>query len=170
MFKDKDIYVFVRFGGLDLKNQKGYGKSDSYHTPPATRGIYAMPKIAQEFFLVGSLDKTQPGLFSKNNRYIENYWRDKLRQIRKEFRKDDGFIWHHLGEYTNQKDIIQRNGSWVKTDIKTWAKAFSKMSTILRCGRAKYDLDMDINSVYNGKGIIGNYSKDHCEVFFDEKV
>lgn len=171
MLKGKDIYTFVRFGGLDLKNQKGYSKApETYHQPPTSRGFYAMPKIAQEFFLIGSLNSTQPGIFAKDSANVEKYWRDKLRQIRKEFRKVDGEIWHHLEEYTDMKDILQRHGSWVKTDIRTWAKAFSKMSTIMRYGRAKYDLDNGTNQHGDGKGVVGWYSKDHCEVFFDEKV
>jgi hypothetical protein len=171
MIKGKDPYVFVRFGNLHLKRQRGYKKdSDSYHQPPSTRGFYAMPKIAQEFFLIGSIPKTQPGVFAKDSNSRENYWKTKLREIRKEFRKEDGEIWHHLEEYTDQKDILGRHGSWVKTDIKSWAKAFSKMSTIMRYGRPKYDLDNGMNQHGDGKGIIGWYSKDHCEVFFDEKV
>jgi hypothetical protein len=178
MLKGKDIYTFVRFGGLDLKNQKGFSQDpETYHEPPSSRGFYAMPKIAQEFFLVGSLSSTQPGVFAKSgensiNKKSENpnYWRDKLREIRKEFKKNDGEIWHHLEEYTNHKDILQRHGSWIKTDIKVWAKSFSKMSTILRYGRHKYDLDNGINQQGRGKGIVGWYSKDHCEVFFDEKI
>ena len=124
-----------------------------------------MPKIAQELFLVGSLESTQPGVFAKDGKNVENYWRDKLRQIRKEFRKTDGEIWHHLEEYTDHKDVLQRNGSWIKTDIKVWSKSFSKMSTILRCGRHK-----NLNGQIIPIGVIGIYSKDHCEVFFDEKV
>ena len=130
MLKGKDIFTFVRFGGLDLKNQKGFDKDDnSYHSPPSPRGFYAMPKIAQEFFLIGSLECTQPGIFRKsenNSIDSENYWKNKLRQIRKEFRKVDGEIWHHLEEYTNHKDILQRKGDWVKTDMKTWPKHFLK--------------------------------------------
>jgi len=166
MLKGKDIYTFVRFGGLDLKKQKGYSKTpETYHQPPASRGFYAMPKIAQELFLVGSLSSTQPGVFSKDSQNIENYWRDKLRQIRKEFKKTDGEIWHHLEEYTDHKDVLQRHGSWIKTDIKVWAKAFSKMSTIMKWGRNK-----DLGGEIYPRGITGMYSKDHCEVFFDEKV
>jgi hypothetical protein len=178
MLKGKDIFTFVRFGGLDLKNQKGFSKEDNnYHSPPTTRGFYAMPKIAQEFFLLGSLSSTQPGIFAKlGDNVVEkksknkNYWRDKLRQIRKEFRKTNGEIWHHLEEYTNHKDILQRHNSWIKTDIKTWAKSFSKMSTSMRYGRHKFDLENGVNVRGDGKGITGWYSKDHCEVFFDGKV
>jgi len=76
-----------------------------------------------------------------------------------------------LGYYwEDNKDILQRKGSWIKTDVKTWAKAFSKMSTILRYGRHKYNLENNINKRGDNKSIIGWYSKDFCEVFFDEKV
>ena len=44
------------------------------------------------------------------------------------------------------------------------------MSTSLRYGRMKYNLERGINITGDGKGITGWYSKDHCEVFFDEKV
>ncbi len=166
MLKGKDIFTFVRFGGLNLKNQKGFSKTpETYHQPPASRGFYAMPKIAQELFLVGSLDSTQPSVFAKDGKNVENYWRDKLRQIRKEFRKTEGEIWHHLEEYTDHKDILQRNGSWIKTDIKVWSKSFSKMSTKMKWGRSK-----DLGGEIFPRGITGIYSKDHCEVFFDEKV
>jgi hypothetical protein len=166
VLKGKDIFTFVRFGGLNLKNQKGFSKTpETYHQPPASRGFYAMPKIAQELFLVGSLDSTQPSVFAKDGKNVENYWRDKLRQIRKEFRKTEGEIWHHLEEYTDHKDILQRNGSWIKTDIKVWSKSFSKMSTKMKWGRSK-----DLGGEIFPRGITGIYSKDHCEVFFDEKV
>ena len=166
MLKGKDIYTFVRFGGLDLKNQKGFSISpETYHQPPASRGFYAMPKIAQELFLVGSLESTQPGVFAKDGKNVENYWRDKLRQIRKEFKKTEGEIWHHLEEYTDHKDILQINGSWIKTDIKVWSKSFSKMSTKMKWGRSK-----EMGGEIYPRGITGIYSKDHCEVFFDEKV
>lgn len=62
--KGKDLTVFVRFGGLNLKTQKGYGEL-SYHAPPAPRGIYAFPKVAQELFLIGSLASYQPGVMPK---------------------------------------------------------------------------------------------------------
>ena len=95
MLKGKDIFTFVRFGGLDLKNQNGFSQTpETYHQPPASRGFYAMPKIAQEFFLIGSLSSTQPGIFAKSGDNVinkkaqdPNYYKNKLRQIRKEFKK-----------------------------------------------------------------------------------
>jgi hypothetical protein len=57
--KGKNLNIFVRFGGLNLKKQEGYSNSpSSFHQPPASRGFYAMPKVAQEFFLIGSLDRS----------------------------------------------------------------------------------------------------------------
>jgi hypothetical protein len=67
MLKDKDIFTFVRFGGLDLKNQKGFSKNpETYHQPPASRGVYAMPKIAQEFFLISGMSSYQPNTVPKH--------------------------------------------------------------------------------------------------------
>jgi hypothetical protein len=153
--KGKDPFVFVRFGGLNLKKQKGYTSDTSqklYHSPPAPCGIYAMPKICQEFFLISSIEEFQPHVFPK--KFTDR--KKHLRLIRKEFRKDQGYVWHHLGDYCKQNEIVDRDGSWVKTDMKTWTCAFSKMSVILR--------------EKNYSGIVGYFSKDHCEVFFDEKI
>lgn len=172
--KNNNKYVFVRFGGLNIKKQKGFNQSpETFHEPPTNRGFYAMPKIAQEFFLIGSIDKTQKSIFAKENsdKYLlNNYHKKILRNIRKEFYKDNGYIWHHLGEYIKENEIISKHGSWVKTDMKTWGKAFSKMCTILKYGRHKYDLENGINSIFVTSGTTGSYSKDHCEVFFDQKV
>lgn len=42
MLKGKDIFTFVRFGGLDLKNQRGFSQDpETYHQPPAIIGIYS---------------------------------------------------------------------------------------------------------------------------------
>ena len=140
--KGKDLTTFVRFGGLDLKNQQGHGK-DNFHSPPATRGFYAFPKIAQSLFLIGS----------------------------KEFVKTDGDIWHHLGEYCKPNEVISRHNSWVKTSIATWQKAFSKSSLNNRYGEDfNGSTGRGENSINSTRGINGYYSKDEYEVFFDEKV
>ncbi|MDD5649045.1 MAG: hypothetical protein PHF86_01320 [Candidatus Nanoarchaeia archaeon] len=158
MYKDKDIFVFVRFGGLNLKTQEGFGEK-FYHSPPVSKGLYAMPKIAQELFLIGCIDKTQPGIFPKNINISDDKRKEIYRQIRKEFKKEEGCIWSHLGEYFKPNQILSIHNSWVKTSIKDWAKAFSKMSIILRS-----------EGLVFRSGITGCYSKDHCEVFFDEKI
>ncbi len=189
-FKGKDLTVFVRFGGLDPIKQKGYGK-ETYHSPPASRGFYAMPKVVQEFFLIGSLSSTQLYKFPKSPKYPEkgeNFEQDviKFREesdnfdwdkhnkrtdkiyslIRREFKKTTGNIWHHLGEYVDNNEVIERHDSWVKTTIQSWTKAFSRRSLNDRYGEDQFST----NNINKSRGIAGFYSKDHFEVFFDEKV
>lgn len=177
--KGKDLNTFVRFGGLSMKKQKGYG-SDTYHAPPTTRGFYAFPKISQEMFLVGSLDKTQPGILPKDPDWSkmsdeETKEYDKKRKqiysnIRKEFTKTSGNIWHHLIDFVKTSDIIDNHGSWVKTSIDAWQKAFSKSSLSDRYGTGWGNETRGEKSINKARGISGDYSKDHYEVFFDEKV
>lgn len=126
--KGKQLNIFVRFGGLNLKKQKGYSKKPTtFHQPPASRGFYAMPKIAQEFFLIGSLNKTQPENFPKypdidveNSENEFNFYDKRMdnvyTSIRKEFKvKNTVNIWHHLD--VKNYDILDRNGSWVKNNF-----------------------------------------------------
>lgn len=186
--KGKDLSVFVRFGNLDHNAiQKGFGK-DSFHAPPARRGFYAMPKIAQERFLIGSLPDTQPQHFPKNPKLFEKYptywvgtdpekdeiyrkFKEKVaksyEKIRREFVKRDGFIWHHLEDSVKNHQVVDRHGCWVKTSVKDWAKAFGKDVVKLRAQGGGFEGE--------GKGgqatrFFGGYSKDHYEVFIDEKI
>jgi hypothetical protein len=185
--KGKDLSIFVRFGGLDLKNQKGHTKNNpTYHSPPTTRGFYAFPKSMQELFLIGSMDKFQPHIFPKDKidwdklSYEEGEKQSqeldirhkKIRQrIRKEFVKTSGNIWHHLGDYCKPQEIIDTHGSWVKTTIQCWQKAFSKRSLNDRYGEDfGTGKGRGESSINNTRGLSGYYSKDDYEVFFDEKV
>lgn len=186
MLKDKDIYTFVRFGGLNLKKQKGYKTTlpepkpydlNWFHLPPASRGIYAMPKVAQEFFLIGSLGSFQHSVMPKEREYAHlssddkaKAWdkddkrkRDVLSMIRKEFRKDDGCVWHHLVSFCKHNEILTSHGCWVKTEMKAWGKAFRKASVTWRAETKKEGNYWD-NKPF---GCIGH---EHLEVFFDEKV
>jgi hypothetical protein len=173
--KNKKLNTFVRFGGLNLKKQKGFG-NDTFHSPPAPIGIYCMPLIAQELFLVGDLSYQKNVMPKAKKEYFdttegaENYEKrtKNIRRLkRKEFYKNTGNIWHHLREYTDNNEIIEEHNSWCKTSIKAWQKAFSKMSLNLRYGE---DDSFKITNINVARGITGYYSKDHCEVFFDEKV
>ena len=165
----------MRFGGVNIKKQKGFG-NDTYHSPPSTKGFYAFPLCAQEFFLIGSLGDFQKGTMPKSPKgenLLQEDWdnfrkRNKraLSVKRKEFIKKKGNIWHHLLEYSDRNEIIAEYGSWCKTSIKTWQKAFSRMSIECRYGEDSFKN----KSINNSRGIVGFYSKDHCEVFFDEKV
>lgn len=174
MLKGKKLTIFVRFGGLNIKPQKGFG-NNTYHSPPTTKGFYAMPLCVQEFFLIGSLDIYQKGTMPKkpkgdnitNEEWDTHYKRRKksLSVKRKQFTKTEGNIWHHLEEYTNKNEIVSSHNSWVKTSIKAWEKAFSKMTLHLRYGEGQF-----AEKTVNSSKFLGYYSKDHCEVFFDEKV
>lgn len=179
MIKGKNLNIFVRFGGLDLKTQKGYGKT-TYHAPPATRGFYAMPLVAQELFLVGSIGIYQKGTMPKEpktyNSWTEEQYslfekrRKKALSVRrKQFVKKEGNIWHHLENYVDRNEIIAVHNSWCKTTVKAWQKAFSKMSLESRYGE-KIGMDFSVSSINSTRGIVGMFSKDHCEVFIDEKV
>ena len=183
MPKGKDLYQFVRFGGLDLKNQKGYKKTGdkSFHSPPAKRGFYSMPKVAQEFFLISGMSAYQPGTVpgygNDSQHWTAEQWKDHekrykkaISSMRKEFTKKDGNVWHHLIEQTPINEIIDRDGAWIKTSLKAWRKAFGKMSIQNRYGESDRVIDTSVKSINDAKGITGWYSKDHCEVFFDEKV
>lgn len=197
MLKGKDLTVFVRYGGLDLKTQKGYKReAKTYHSPPAPRGFYAMPKIAQELFLIGSLGKTQPSSIPKEPRKkicgedengipicsppTEEEWTEYFKRhtraidlMRKEFKKTRGELWHHLGEYTDRSEVVATHGDWVKTSISAWKKAFSKMTLKFRYGENResgWNLSTKSINEPARSGLFGVYSLDHCEVFFDEKV
>ena len=97
---------------------------------------------------------------------FEKIEKSALRKLRKEFTKTDGNIWHHLGDFIKRSDILDEHGSWVKTTIDVWKKALSKSSLNDRYGAPAFS-ERSINKT---KGITGYYSKDHYEVFFDEKV
>jgi hypothetical protein len=173
MLKGKDPFMFVRYGGLDLKNQDGYLADESkktFHSPPCRRGIYAMPQILIERFLITNITNSQPSSFpSKKNRYEgkhkekwEKHWKPYYQAVYKKFRKDSGCVWHHLESRCDPSDILDRNGAWVKTEMKVWAKAVSKESVTCRANTEK--------EMGYSMGLAGAFSKDHFEVFFDEKV
>ena len=92
--KGKDLYTFVRFGGVNLKKQKGYSpKPLTFHAPPAARGFYAMPKVAQEMFLVSSIGKYQEGTMPKEPKYSEDISDEEWDKIFKDYyeRKESNF-------------------------------------------------------------------------------
>lgn len=195
--KGKDLTVFVRFGGVHPKKQKGFG-ADTYHSPPSSRGFYAMPLIGQEFFLLGSMDTYQPGTMPKPLKgKLVGTWEDgdpkydwshltsedwnnhnkrrkkALSVKRKQFLRLRGNIWHHLGDYVERNEVIATHGAWVKTSMAAWRDAFVKMSLTQRYGEKRNSgWDLSTNSINEPlrSGITGMYSKDHLEVFFDEKV
>jgi hypothetical protein len=61
----KDVR-FVRYGGLSPVKQKGYG-SDTYHAPPARKGIYAFVFPYIEKFLIGASEYS--GVSAKHGKF-----------------------------------------------------------------------------------------------------
>ncbi len=78
---------------------------------------------------------------------------------RKKF-KYDGPIWHHLKKRVPNHAILDENGDWVKTDMKTFKEALRK--------ELQYMMTPDRKENFN-RGIKG-WAKDHLEVFIDEKI
>lgn len=65
----------------------------------------------------------------------------------------DGDLWHHLGDYLDNSEILARRGSWVKSSIDAFRKALIK-------DRLKDKL----SRMRDGIG----YTKDHLEVFIEK--
>ena len=140
----KDLSVFVRFGGLNLKRQRGYSLwPEGACSPPARRGFYAAPKVAFDRFLIGGIHETQPSIFPAPARAPEvehRTWEEVvasaeaadrhrkylLSLIRREFRKLHGTVWSRLGGSVRRPEIIDAHGEWVKTTMREWRRAFGK--------------------------------------------
>jgi len=73
---------------------------------------------------------------------------------RKKF-KYSGEIWHHLGEFCPEWTIFNRHGSWVKTDMNTFAMAFKKEIALSQIPSERHPFTSTM---------------DHLEVFIDEKI
>jgi len=187
--KKKDLTYFVRFGALSLNKQKGFGET-AFHSPPAPRGFYAFPYTVQSLFLVAGLERTQPHQFPvKKLREYNEHWSEEeeqkwfeerdaidwdsyysrggkvMRNIRREFKKKEGNIWHHLGDYVDNAEVLARHNAWVKTPIKAWQKAFKKCTLDMRYGRG----ESSVKSINESPKTCGDNFKDKFEVFFDEK-
>jgi hypothetical protein len=71
-------YKFIRFGGLSSVPQKGYDPSmPTFHSPPARRGIYALPYDRIELFVVPKVNmrrtkKTQRELLRPYVEYVRD--------------------------------------------------------------------------------------------------
>jgi len=83
---------FVRFGNIKATRQKHFGEYESFHSPPVKDGFYAMPHKAQEFFLIGCIDETQPHLFPKTpySEVVYEKWKDIINDIPIEWDKSGG--------------------------------------------------------------------------------
>ena len=86
----------------------------------------------------------------------------------------DGELWHHLGDNLKPHQIIETNGSWVKTTMEDYIIALNIERK--RVIREKHKMEMEFNfkEVFKGRqdpfkpGIGINFSKDHLEVFIEK--
>ena len=74
-FTAKDL-EFVTYGGLSLTKQKGYGGT-TFHSPPASKGIYAFVWPYIERFLLGGGEFVDPKIRGKGQRQRMSYVKDK---------------------------------------------------------------------------------------------
>lgn len=76
-----------------------------------------------------------------------------------------GLLWHHLIDYTDHKDVIDRHNEWILTSFETYVKAFFKCDAEERCKSRiifkKDYYDLPLHKFPN------NYSVDHYEVFIE---
>lgn len=182
--------IFVRFGKLHLTKQEGFG-DDYFHSPPASKGFYAMPFRFQEYFLIGSLESYQPEQYNvpkklktetiikeEDDELRNNLWKEKeklrnkkLTELRHEFFvPNDKLVWHHLERNAKPFEIIDRYNSWIKTDMGTYKRCMLLESFKLRAETLKYFDKDEIKSINSVKKNAGGFSKDHFEVFFDTKI
>lgn len=81
--------------------------------------------------------------------------------------KYTGDLWHHLGDYCNEKDIIDRKHGWVKTSYKVWLTALHKCHTKERFDSYMYKNKYSICCNGNPHTCPSFYTKDHYEVFIE---
>jgi len=168
--------TLIRYGRLHLTKQKGFG-NDTFHSPPAPIGFYAMPIRFQELFLVGSISSTQPKYYpmpkEKNTKELTDdeldkiYRKNKNRKIHKFTIKNTDNIWHHLDAKPNC--VLDRYGSWVKTSVRDWKISLKKESLKLRAESLDDEL-FQSNNISEVRPKTGWFSKDNFEVFIDSKI
>jgi hypothetical protein len=112
---------FVRYGGIKSVSQKHFGEYDSFHSPPTKNGFYAMPHKAQEFFLIGCIDETQPHLFPKKpySETVWNKWKDIINDIPDVFDRETGMnITEYPKEYTEEMEEARKKYNQRMRDIR----------------------------------------------------
>lgn len=158
---NKSAWLKDRYGNLI--------KSDDFFTDEWKNNMYLLPKPKYITLLKERNIKYKHLRSSKKNDvYYVSY-------IKKPHTFTySGLIWHHLYEYVKPIDIIESNGSWVKTTMKVYEEALNKIISvdmkdlikIEKYGGLKYQFPNKINP-YIGSGTRVSISKDHLEVFFE---
>lgn len=78
--------------------------------------------------------------------------------------KYSGDIWHHHIEFVEPHEIIKQKGSWVKTNMKAYLKAFAR-----NAHAAKKEMKRDAKEmgIAEPKNALKWFTKDHLEVFIE---
>ena len=157
--KGKPI-TFVRFGGLSSTSQKKFYKKDTFHSPPAKKGIFAFiwPYV-EDFLWVWKV------------KYIPNETEAEWKKRKNEYMKKNtkkfqysGMIWTHFG------DVITggiHKGTWVKIHTNELNDILKKIKHRDTKEVMKYVGKEPIQDPYK-RGLGGFMSKDHLEVFIEK--
>ena len=149
---------YIRFGGLSPVNYKGFYNTDSFHSPPRKKGIYAFIYPYIEDFLWGWKIKGKETFksYHLNNRKKFTY---------------NGDIWVHWIEEARKARVgIEFKNDWVKIHTDDINHLFNMVK--------QSDRKL-INSDFMGessstaivdpykRGLGGCVSRDHLEVFIE---
>ena len=145
---------FVRFGGLSPVNHKKFYKTDSYHSPPRRKGIYAFifPYI-EDFLWCWKLD---------GDDYIKD--RKKYHRTNRRKFKYSGDIWTHGVEEAKKLNCgLDFSKAWVKIHTDNLNNVLTLMK---QTDRIQLKDKETIHDPYK-RGLGGWISKDHLEVFIE---
>lgn len=149
--------TFLRFGGLSKVNYKSIFGKETFHSPPAKKGIYAFIWPYMESFLWVWKLKHKDGESEADWKKRKNkYMKDNTKKF--QYR---GLLWCHFTEYI--LDGI-RKGSWVQVHTDDLQKLLNKVK---HDDRKALGSGVGIKDPYK-TGLGGSMSKDHLEVFIEK--
>ena len=113
---------------------------------------FEQKKERNYYKLYGSITSERP-----DGTFITYYYKPPKRKVF----EYNGDIWHHINYKIKKHEILDKNGSWIKTSIKTFEKAFNryKMNNRLK--------DTEGNLIFNTSTKNGSKCMDVLEVFIE---
>ena len=146
---------YIRFGGLSPVNHKKFYKSDSFHSPPRKKGIYAFiyPYIEDFLWAWKIKDKETHKYYHTKNRRKFTY---------------NGEIWVHWINITKKTGLgLEYNKDWVKIHTDDINHLFNMVKQSDRIYMNK-DQSTAIIDPYKYGGNNIPISRDHLEVFIEK--
>lgn len=109
---------FARFGGLSSVNQRGYKSvSDTFHSPPATRGFYCFVWPHYEMFLLGADCTKNPKVTGAKFVYVRDNKNNIITDLHPEYESvycDRNKFWSiessEYNEFLKQNDDLDYDG------------------------------------------------------------